>query len=91
MFRRHGPFAVRDLERAVQAGRFSPTDARLSFKLACYAIVGVCVVLVQGEMPTSAIEPAVVRLRCMAGLSEQNATELARRPRPLLSPEKRPV
>lgn len=91
MFRRHGPFAIRDLERAVQAGRFTLTDARLNFKLACYAIVGVSLAIVQGEMSPDAIEPAVVRLLCMAGFGEAEAVELARRPRPPLSAEKRPI
>ena len=51
MFRCHGPFAIRDLENAAGAGRFSLTDARLTFRLACYAIVGVSVAIAQGEMP----------------------------------------
>ena len=50
MFRIHGPFAIRDIENAVRAGRFTLPDARLNFKLACYAIVGVSVAIVQGEM-----------------------------------------
>ncbi len=91
MFRCHGPFAIRDLETAARAGRFTLTDARLTFKLACYAMVGISVAIAQGEMPTSVIEAAVVRLLCMAGLSEADAVELARRPRPPLSPEKRPI
>jgi AcrR family transcriptional regulator len=91
MFRCHGPFAIRDLENAARAGRFSLTDARLTFKLACYAIVGVSVAIAQGEMPASAIEPAVVRMLCMAGLTEAEAVELAGRPRPPLSPEKRTI
>jgi AcrR family transcriptional regulator len=91
MFRIHGPFAIRDIENAVRAGRFTLPDARLNFKLACYAIVGVSVAIVQGEMGPSAIEPAVVRLLCMAGLQEADAVELASRPRPRLAPEKRRI
>jgi AcrR family transcriptional regulator len=91
MFRCHGPFAIRDLETAVRAGRFTLTDARLNFKLACYAIVGVSAAIAHGEMPASVIEPAVVRMLCMAGLAEADAVELARRPRPPLTPEKRSI
>ena len=58
MFRCHGPFAIRDLENAARAGRFTLSDARLTFKLACYAIVGVSVAIAEGEMPPEAIEPA---------------------------------
>ena len=91
MYRSHGPFAIRDLERAVAAGRFTLTDARLTFRLACYAIVGVSVAILRGEMSAAAIEPAVARLLCMAGLAEADAAELASRPRPPLAPEKRPI
>jgi AcrR family transcriptional regulator len=91
MFRCHGPFAIRDLDNAARAGRFTLTDARLTFKLACYAIVGASVAIAQGELPGSAIEPAVVRMLCMAGLTEAEAVELASRPRPPLSPEKWPI
>ena len=91
MFRSHGPFAIRDLETAARAGRFTFDDARLNFKLACYAIVGVSVTILRGEMPASAIEPAVARLLCMAGLAEADALELARRPRPALAPEEGPI
>ena len=91
MFRCHGPFAIRDLENAARAGRFTLSDARLTFKLACYAMVGISLAIAQGEMPTSMIEPAVVRLLCMAGLSEEDALALARRPRPSLPPELRPI
>ncbi len=91
MFRCHGPFAIRDLENAARAGRFTLPDARLNFKLACYAMVGVSAAIAQGEMPAAVIEPAVVRLLCMAGLSEADAAELASRPRPPLAPEPRPI
>ena len=91
MFRRHGPFAIRDLENAARAGRFTLTDARLGFKIACYAIVGASLAIVQNEFPTAAIEAAVVRLMCMAGLSEGDAVELASRPRPPLAPESLPT
>lgn len=91
MFRCHGPFAIRDLDNAARAGRFTLTDARLTFKLACYAIVGASVAIAQGELPASAIEPAVVRMLCMAGLTEAEAVEVAARPQPPLSPEKRAI
>lgn len=90
MYRCHGPFATRDLENAARAGRFTFPDAKLTFKLACYAIVGVSVAITRGEMEPEVVEPSVVRLLCMAGLSEADATALARKPRPELPPEWRP-
>ncbi len=91
MFRCHGPFAIRDLENAARAGRFTLTDARLGFKIACYAIVGASLAVVQQEFPAASIGAAVVRLLCMAGLSERDAVELASRPRPPLAPESLPA
>ena len=91
MYRSHGPFAIRDLENAAKAGRFTLADAPLNFKMACYAIVGISLAIARGDTPYAAIEPAVARLLCMAGLSEADAAELARRPRPPLAPEPRPI
>jgi hypothetical protein len=91
MYRCHGPFAIRDLENAARAGRFTLTDARLTFRLACYAIIGVSFAIAQGEVPVTSIEAAVVRLLCMAGVSEMDAEALARRPRPPLAPESHPA
>ena len=91
MYRCHGPFAIRDLENAARAGRFTLTDASLTFRLACYAIIGVSFAIAQGDIPAASIEAAVVRLLCMAGLSESDAEALARRPRPALAAESHPA
>lgn len=87
MFNRMGAFAIRDIEMATKAGRFKVKDARLTFKLASFAIIGASRGITQGILPISAIEETVVRLLCMNGLSEAEAVELARRPRPKLPPE----
>jgi AcrR family transcriptional regulator len=87
MFRCMGPFAMRDLDNATKAGRFKIRDATVTWKLASYSIIGVSLAITQGTLPETVKEEAVVRLLCMAGLSESDAVELAKRPRPALPPE----
>jgi AcrR family transcriptional regulator len=87
MFNRMGPFAIRDIEMATAAGRFKVKDAKLTFKLASFAIIGASRGVTQGILPPSAIDETVVRLLCMNGLSEADAIELANRPRPKLPKE----
>lgn len=84
MFRCMGPFAIRDLQRATDAGRFKVSDAPLVWKMATYAIVGVSMAVTSGALPASVIEQTVVKLLCMTGIGEQEAIELAARPRPNL-------
>jgi AcrR family transcriptional regulator len=83
-----GPFAERDLVNATRAGRFKVADAKLTFKMAAYAIVGVCLAVTQDELPESVKDETVVRCLCMTGIGEAEAIELANRPRPDLPPEK---
>jgi AcrR family transcriptional regulator len=87
MFNRMGPFAIRDIEMATKAGRFKVKDAKLTFKLASFAIIGASRGITQGILSRAAIDETVVRLLCMNGLSEAEAIDLANRPRPDLPPE----
>ncbi len=87
MFNCMGPFAIRDIENATKAGRFKVKDARLTFKLASFAIIGASRAVTLGIFPASAIDETIVRLLCMNGMSEAEAIELANRPRPALPPE----
>jgi AcrR family transcriptional regulator len=87
MFRCMGPFAIRDLENATKAGRFSAANGALTWKMATYAIIGVSLAIVNGELPASAIDETVVRLLCMAGVNIEQAGELASRARPPLPEE----
>lgn len=87
MFNCMGPFAIRDIEKATAAGRFKVKDARLTFKLASFAIIGASRAVTLGIFPASAIDETIVRLLCMNGMSESEAIELANRPRPALPPE----
>jgi AcrR family transcriptional regulator len=87
IFNCHGPFAIRDIENAVKAKRYRVRDARLTFKLACFAMIGASSAINQGILSKTAIGETVVRLLCMNGVSEAEAIELASRPCPPLPPE----
>jgi AcrR family transcriptional regulator len=87
MFTRMGPFAIRDLETATKAGRFRVADAQLTWKMACHAVVGVSLAVTQDKLPDSVKDETVVRLLCMTGIGEDEANNLARRPRPPLPAE----
>lgn len=87
LFRRMGPFAIRDLRQATTAGRFFADDPDLVWKLATHAIVGVSLAITNGELPEGKLHETVVRLLCMTGIGAEAARELAARPRPALEPE----
>jgi AcrR family transcriptional regulator len=84
MFRKMGPFATRDLEKATRAGRFRVVDARLTFKMAAHAIMGAALAVTGGEMSDAIIDETVIALMCMTGIGRDEAVDLAMRPRPPL-------
>lgn len=84
LFRRMGPFAIRDLRRATDAGRFKIPNAELVWRLTTHAIVGVSLAITTDEVPASTKDQIVVRLLCMAGIGADAALELSARPRPAL-------
>lgn len=86
-FRRMGPFAIRDLKLAAEAGRFLAPDPELVWHMTTHAIVGVALAITQEALPASAIHETVVRLLCMTGIGEAEANELANRARPELPAE----
>lgn len=86
-FRRMGPFAIRDLKLAAEAGRFLAPDPELVWHMTTHAIVGVALAITQETLPASAIQKTVVRLLCMTGIGEAEANELANRARPELPAE----
>lgn len=87
MFRRMGPFAIRDLRLASQAGRFEVSNAELVWRLTTHALIGASLAITTGQLPASAKDQIIVRLLCMTGIGANAAVELAARPRPTLAPE----
>jgi AcrR family transcriptional regulator len=80
LFRRMGPYAIRDLQRATDAGRFQIPDAELVWRLTAHTIVGIALAVTTDVVPTSAKDEIVVRLLCMTGMGTDAARELSLRP-----------
>ena len=87
LFQRMGPFAIRDLRLAADAGRFQIPNAELVWRLTVHAIVGISLAITTEEVPPTAIDQIVVRLLCMTGIGADAAIELSTRPRPVLPSE----
>lgn len=85
MFRMIGPFAIRDMRQASQAGRFFVANPELIWRLTTHAIIGAGLGITTGQMPASIAEQVIVRLLCMTGIGLNEAVELAARPRPQLA------
>lgn len=88
LYRRMGPFAIRDLRLASQAGRFATREAELVWRMTTHAIVGIGLAVTQGDLSEEALDPAIVHMLCMTGIDIETARDLATRPRPELGPEK---
>lgn len=84
MVNKMGPFAIRDLKRATEAGRFRVVDAQLTWRMAAHAIMGVALSVTQGTLPRSVLDETVISLLCMTGLARDEAIDLATRERPSL-------
>ncbi|RDK05601.1 TetR/AcrR family transcriptional regulator [Cupriavidus lacunae] len=76
LYRRMGPFAIRDLRLGVAAGRFALEDAELVWRLTAHAIVGVSLAITTDVVPVGARNEVVVRLLCMTGIGTDAAAEL---------------
>ncbi|RAR47935.1 TetR family transcriptional regulator [Paraburkholderia unamae] len=82
LFRRMGPFAIRDLRNGIGAGVFRVSDPDLVWHLTAHAIVGASLAITTDRLSASVKEEIVIRLLCMTGIGIDAATELAARPRP---------
>jgi len=85
MYRIMGPYAIRDIRKAVAAKRYHVEDAELAWRLATHAIVGFSMAVCEKNVPPEKMDEAVVNLLGMVGVNRQEAWELARRSGPELS------
>lgn len=84
LFRCMGPFAIRDLKRAVEAGRFQIPDADMVWRLTSHAIFGISLAVTSGAVSRDSMDQIIERLLCMTGVGAETARELSMRPRPSL-------
>lgn len=86
MFRSMGPYAMRDLKNATEAGRFFVTDPTVTWHLATFSIVGFALFLTENapdsESYENYVQEAIVRILCMTGIGLEDAKDLASRERP---------
>ncbi len=87
IFRIIGPFAIRDIRLASQAGRFEVSNAELVWRLTTHALIGAGLAITSGQLPGNAKDQIIARLLCMTGIGMNAAIELAARPRPDLPRE----
>lgn len=77
-----GPYAARDLDRGIEAGRFKVDDPAVALIAAGGALLAIVRAVLQGRAkPTAAERHAAYVLR-MCGLSPDDAAEVASRPLP---------
>ncbi len=84
IFRCFGPYAMGDLLRARDAGRYVFDDVELVWRQAIWGAVGLCRGIGDGTVSADNLTEAVVNLLGMVGVSRDEAWEIARRPRPPL-------
>jgi AcrR family transcriptional regulator len=77
-----GPFARRDLERGIRAGRFEVPNKRVALFGAGGALLGVMGDVLDGRAPKDADRNHAEGVLRMFGLSAADAAEVARRPMP---------
>jgi AcrR family transcriptional regulator len=87
MYRVMGPYAIRDIRKAVAAGRYEVEDPELAWRQATHAIVGFSLAVCDKNISAEKLDEAVVNLLGMVGVRRDEAWDLARRPTPELPGE----
>jgi AcrR family transcriptional regulator len=77
-----GPYAQRDLERGIRAGRFNVPDKRVALFAAGGALLAVMRAVLDGQAPKNADRHHGQGILRLLGLSPQDAAEVAGRPMP---------
>ena len=79
-----GPFARRDLERGIAAGRFAVPNKRVALFATGGALLGVMRDVLDGRAPRDADRHHAEGVLRMLGVTAEDAREIARRPLPKL-------
>ncbi len=84
IYRRFGPYAMRDLLEARRAGRYRFDSVELAWRQACWSIVGTSLAVCEGKQSPDDLTEAVANLLCLVGMDRAGAWRVAARPRPPL-------
>lgn len=77
-----GPFARRDLERGIKAGRFKVPNAEVALLASGGAMLGVMRAVLDGRAPKDADRHHAEGVLRLLGLKPEDAADVARRPMP---------
>jgi AcrR family transcriptional regulator len=81
-----GPFAQRDLDRGIKAGRFKVPHKQVALFAAGGALLAVMRAVVDGQAPRNADRHHAEGVLRLFGLEPEDAAEVARRPMPKIPP-----
>ena len=82
-----GPFARRDLDRGIKAGRFQVPNRRVALLATAGALLSVMRDVLDGHAPKDADRYHAEGVLRMLGLSATEAAEITRRPMPVIATE----
>jgi hypothetical protein len=77
MYRVMGPYAIRDIQNAVTAGRYTVRNIDLVWRLTTHAIVGFGLAVCDGDFRPEDLDEAVVDLLGMVCVRREEACRLA--------------
>ena len=86
-----GPFADRDLDRGVRAGRFRISNKRIALLASGGALLAVMRAVLDGDAPRNPDRHHAEGVLKLLGLSPEDAAEVARRPMPQIPPSASPA
>jgi AcrR family transcriptional regulator len=81
-----GPYAARDLDRGIKAGRFAVDDRAAALIAAGGALLGAVRAVLQGRANENSAQHHAAAVLRIFGLSPQDAAEVAARPLPVSAP-----
>lgn len=91
IYRCFGPYAMRDLKKARDGGRFHFDTVDIAWRQASWAIVGTSLAVCEGRLSAEQLTEAVANLLCMVGLDRDEAWAIAQRPQPPLPADTPPA
>lgn len=82
LYRKMGPYAMRDLKAAADNGMSAFSDVELVFRLTTHALIGASLAIRNGELAESSLKQIVIELLCLTGIGMAEAKALVRRSQP---------
>ena len=84
LYRNLGPYAINDIEQAVDQKIFTTEKPDFTWRLATYIIAGISLAIIRDKLLKESIDKTVVELLVAVGMSAKEAHELSSMPRPEL-------